>query len=107
MTSVFFWLMMVSIAMADLPVPRSPMMSSRCPRPMGIMESMGLRPVCRGSFTGCRFTIPGATTSIWRGPSTGSMGPESVQGLSQWVHHPTHVARAPTGTSRTFPVRRT
>jgi hypothetical protein len=64
MTSVSFWLMTVSTAMAVLPVPRSPMISSRCPRPMGIMESMALMPVCSGSFTGCRSTIPGATTSI-------------------------------------------
>ncbi len=39
--------MMVSTAMAVLPVPRSPMISSRCPRPMGIIESMALMPVCR------------------------------------------------------------
>ena len=36
--------------MAVLPVWRSPMMSSRWPRPIGIMESMALMPVCSGSF---------------------------------------------------------
>jgi hypothetical protein len=46
--------MIVSIAMAVLPVPRSPMISSRWPRPIGIIESMALMPVCSGSFTGCR-----------------------------------------------------
>ncbi len=75
MTSVFFWLMIVSTAMAVLPVPRSPMISSRCPRPMGIIESMALRPVCSGSFTGWRSTMPGATMSIWRVPSMPSTGP--------------------------------
>jgi hypothetical protein len=40
--------MMVSTAMAVLPVWRSPMISSRCPRPMGIIESMALMPVCIG-----------------------------------------------------------
>lgn len=44
--------MMVSMAMAVLPIWRSPMMSSRCPRPMGTIASMALRPVCNGCFTG-------------------------------------------------------
>lgn len=35
-----FWLMIVSIAMAVLPVWRSPMMSCRWPRPIGIIESI-------------------------------------------------------------------
>ena len=48
-----FWLMMVSMATAVLPVCRSPMMSSRCPRPMGTRESTALMPVCMGSFTDC------------------------------------------------------
>ena len=42
-------LMMVSNAMVVLPVWRSPMINSRCPRPMGIMASMALIPVCMGS----------------------------------------------------------
>jgi len=37
-----FWLMMVSIAIAVLPVWRSPMISSRWPRPTGIIESTDL-----------------------------------------------------------------
>ena len=41
-----FWLMIVSIAMAVLPVWRSPMISWRWPRPTGIMASIALMPVC-------------------------------------------------------------
>src|SRR5882672_10585347 len=37
-----FWLMMVSMAIAVLPVWRSPMMSSRWPRPIGTIESTAL-----------------------------------------------------------------
>ena len=50
MTSLPFWLMIVSSAMAVLPVWRSPMISSRWPRPIGIIASMALRPVCSGSL---------------------------------------------------------
>ena len=46
--SLPFWLMIVSIATAVLPVWRSPMMSSRWPRPIGTIASMALRPVCTG-----------------------------------------------------------
>src|SRR6266850_1067131 len=56
--------MMVSMATAVFPVWRSPMISSRWPRPMGIMASMALIPVCSGSFTGRRFTTPGASLSV-------------------------------------------
>ena len=59
--------MIVSIAMAVLPVPRSPMISSRWPRPIGIIASMALMPVCSGSFTGCRTMMPGATISTVAG----------------------------------------
>ena len=40
-----FWFKMVSMAMAVLPVRRSPIMSSRWPRPIGIRLSTALRPV--------------------------------------------------------------
>ncbi len=50
-TPVPFWLMIVSIAIAVLPVWRSPMISSRWPRPIGIIASIDLIPVCSGSFT--------------------------------------------------------
>ena len=42
-------LMIVSIAIAVLPVWRSPMISSRWPRPIGIIASIAFRPVCTGS----------------------------------------------------------
>ena len=61
-----FWLMMVSMAIAVLPVWRSPMISSRWPRPIGIIESMALMPVCSGSLTGWRRMMPGALISIRR-----------------------------------------
>ena len=55
--------MIVSIAIAVLPVWRSPMISSRWPRPIGIIASIALMPVCSGSFTGWRWTTPGALNS--------------------------------------------
>ena len=62
-TPVPFWLMIVSTATAVLPVWRSPMISSRWPRPMGIRASMALRPVCMGSWTLRRWTMGGAIFS--------------------------------------------
>ena len=61
-----FWLRMVSRAMAVLPVWRSPMISSRWPRPIGIRASMALRPVAIGSCTDLRGMMPGALTSTRR-----------------------------------------
>ena len=58
--------MIVSIAIADLPVWRSPMISSRWPRPIGVIESIALMPVAIGSFTGWRCTTPGALNSAGR-----------------------------------------
>src|ERR671919_74487 len=60
------WLRIVSTTSAVLPVWRSPMISSRWPRPIGIMESIALMPVWTGSFTGCRSTTPGALNSSGR-----------------------------------------
>src|SRR3972149_5734590 len=68
MRSLPFWLMMASMARADFPVARSPMMSSRWPRPMGIMASMALMPVCTGVSTDLRATTLGAmrsTARVW------------------------------------------
>ena len=56
--------MMASRASAVLPVWRSPMTSSRCPRPMLTMESTALMPVSRGSRTGWRSMTPGAMRSM-------------------------------------------
>src|SRR5574343_2097124 len=58
-----FWLMMASTATAVLPVWRSPMISSRWPRPTGTMESTHFRPVCTGWETDLRQITPGATSS--------------------------------------------
>ena len=58
--------MIVSIAIAVLPVWRSPMISSRWPRPIGIIASIALRPVCSGSLTPWRWITPGALNSAGR-----------------------------------------
>src|SRR4030095_2137066 len=52
MTPVSLLLMIVSIAIAVLPVWRSPMISSRWPRPIGIIPSIAISPVWTGSATG-------------------------------------------------------
>ena len=54
---------MVSTQMVVLPVERSPMISSRWPRPMGIMASMGMMPVWTGWLTERRRMMPGAIFS--------------------------------------------
>ena len=54
-----------------LPVWRSPMISSRWPRPMLVIASIGLMPVISGSFTGWRATTPGALNSA--GPGLGGV----------------------------------
>ena len=63
-SSLPFWLMMVSTATAVLPVWRSPMINSRCPRPIGTMASIDLRPVCTGCDTDFLQMTPGATFSM-------------------------------------------
>ncbi len=45
------WLRIVSTQTAVLPVLRSPMISWRWPRPIGVIASMALMPVCSGSPT--------------------------------------------------------
>ncbi len=55
--------MMVSRQMVVLPVERSPMMSSRWPRPIGIMASIGMMPVWTGWLMDLRRMTPGATFS--------------------------------------------
>ena len=57
---------MVSTQTAVLPVLRSPMISWRWPRPIGVIASMALMPVCSGSFTLCRCTTDGAWISSAR-----------------------------------------
>ena len=58
--------MIVSIAMDVLPVLRSPMINSRCPRPIGTRASMAFKPVCIGSDTDLRCITPGAGVSTGR-----------------------------------------
>src|SRR6059058_1955896 len=104
-TSWSCWLRIVSIAIAVLPVERSPMISSRCPRPTFVIESIALIPVCSGSFTGWRCTTPGALNSSGRRSSV-SMAPWPSSGLPSGST--TRPSRAgPTGTEATLPVRRT
>src|SRR3954447_10836359 len=74
-------LMIVSIAIAVLPVWRSPMISSRWPRPIGIIASIALRPVCIGSFTGWGWTTPGGLNSAGRDSSVGVSPLPPTRGL--------------------------
>src|SRR6188508_1020891 len=60
------WLMIVSMAMAVLPVWRSPMISSRWPRPIGMSASIALMPVWTGVSTDLRTMTPGAIRSTGR-----------------------------------------
>src|SRR5215469_2481868 len=100
-----FWLMIVSIAIAVFPVCRSPMISWRWPRPIGVIASIALIPVCSGSCTGCRCTTEGAWTS--RGRSVWSLiSPRPSSGSpSGLTMRPRN--ESPTGTDSTSPVRRT
>ncbi len=99
------WLRIVSRQTAVLPVWRSPMISWRWPRPMAVMASMALMPVCIGSLTGWRCTTVGAWTSRARRPSA-SIGPRPSIGLPSGSTTRPRKA-SPTGTERTSPVRRT
>ena len=55
--------MIVSMQMVVLPVERSPMISSRWPRPIGIIASIAMMPVCTGWLTDLRRMMPGAIFS--------------------------------------------
>src|SRR5918996_1671117 len=99
------WFRIVSIAMAVLPVERSPMMSSRWPRPIGIIESIAFSPVWSGSFTDCRLMTPGALNSRGR-RSLVSIGPRPSSGSPSGSTTRPRSA-SPTGTLMTSPVRRT
>ncbi len=94
--------MMVSTATAVLPVWRSPMISSRWPRPIGTIESIALSPVCTGCATDWRQITPGATFSI-TSVSFASIGPlPSIGSPSAFTTRP--INSRPTGTSRMRPV---
>src|SRR6266576_3317738 len=104
-TSWSCWFKIVSTAIAVFPVERSPMISSRWPRPTFVIESIALIPVCSGSFTGWRWTTPGALNSSGRRSSV-SIAPWPSRGLPSGST--TRPSRAgPTGTEATRPVRRT
>src|SRR6266480_3118083 len=104
-TSVSFWFRIVSIPMVVLPVCRSPMISSRWPRPTFVIASIALMPVSNGSLTGCRATTPGALNSSSR-VSDVSIGPPPSSGLPSGSTTRPRSA-SPTGTLATLPVRLT
>src|SRR3984885_8765869 len=100
-----FWFRIVSMITAVLPVCRSPMISSRWPRPIGINASIALRPVCIGSCTDLRGMMPGAFTST-RIRSTLTNGPLPSIGLPRPSTTRPSKPR-PAGTSTIEPVRET
>ena len=99
------WFRIVSMAIAVLPVERSPMISSRCPRPIGIIESIAFSPVCRGSFG---LALDHARRLELQRPALGRLDrPQTIEeGLpSGSTTRPS--SPSPTGTLITSPVRRT
>ncbi len=97
--------MIVSIAIVVLPVARSPMISWRWPRPIGVIESIALMPVAIGSWTDWRSITPGACSSRAR-RSSASISPRPSIGVpSGSTTRPRKPS--PTGTERISPVRRT
>ena len=91
------------MAIAVLPVLRSPMISSRWPRPIGVMASIALMPVCIGSSTGCRSAMPGAVDSTSRGLCSVTIGPLlSIGSPSGLTTRP--IIASPTGTRSSSPV---
>ena len=93
---------MVSTAIAVFPVCLSPIISSRCPLPIGIMESIALIPVCKGVSTDFLVITPEATLSILRYLSV-CMGPLPSMGWPKAFTTRPNMA-SPTGTSTTRPV---
>src|SRR6267143_792219 len=90
--------MMVSTATAVFPVWRSPMISSRWPRPIGTMESIAFSPVCTGCETDFLQTTPGATFSM-TSVILARIGPlPSIGCPSEFTTRPR--SSGPTGTSR-------
>src|SRR6478609_204490 len=100
-----FWLMIVSIAIVVLPVERSPMISWRWPRPIGVIESMALMPVASGSCTDLRSITVGAGSSRARRLSDAISPSPSIGVPSGSTTRP--MKPSPTGTERISPVRRT
>ena len=95
--------MMVSMAIAVLPVWRSPMISSRWPLPIGIMESIALIPVWSGTFTGSLVMMPEAIFSMGR-VSFARIAPLPSMGCPrEFTTRPR--SSSPTGTETILPVR--
>ena len=69
------------------------MMSSRCPRPIGTMESIALSPVCTGWPTDWRVMTPGATFSMGEYASA-SIGPLPSMGSPSELTTPPEQAPA-------------
>ncbi len=103
--SLPFWLMIVSTATAVLPVWRSPMISSRWPRPIGTIASIDFNPVCTGCDTLLRHITPGATFSM-TSVTLALTGPlPSIGCPSASTTRP--ISSGPIGTSRMRPVHLT
>jgi hypothetical protein len=99
------WLIIASRAIAVLPVCRSPIISSRCPRPIGIRASTTFKPVSRGCATLSRDITSGAAIFIKRS-STNSRAPFSSAGSTRALNtRPTNLS--PTFTLTIFLVRQT
>ena len=94
--------MIVSVAMDVLPVCLSPMISSRCPRPIGNMESIERIPVSRGTVTDLRSMIPGAGFSIGRYSSAWISPFPSIGSPSAFTILPINLS--PTGIPACLPV---
>src|SRR6195952_5701877 len=77
------WLMIASTATVVLPVVRSPMISWRWPRPIGVIASIALMPVASGSCPDFRGLTPGAS-----GPAALCLDvAETVDRVPQRVDH--------------------
>ena len=78
--------MIVSMPMVVLPVERSPMINSRWPRPMGIIASTAMMPVCTGWLTG--LALDDAGGDFFHGiKRLRDDRPFAVQRLAQGVDH--------------------
>ena len=97
--------MIVSMQIVVLPVDRSPMISSRWPRPIGIIASIGMMPVCTGWPIGRRRMMPGASFSTGYATSL-AIGPLPSSG-SPSVLTTRPSSPLPTGTCSSLPVART
>ena len=97
--------MIASIATAVLPVCLSPIISSRCPRPIGTIESMDFRPVWTGWSTDFLSITPGAIFSIGDLRFVVMGPPLSIGSPREFTTLPNN--SSPTGTSKMLPVHLT